>query len=173
MTVQIINRPGVAGAVLQTPLRLIEWVTDHFPPNDQFTVNRKPLELGGGNFYTMFSTSHVSHFISNVTCHVSCVRWKVFFLSVLFCFLLHICGASWWRVCYQWGRPHLVLGKGGLFESLIHNGVCRTSPGSWVWALSAKTKCFKKTAWVMNRVSSLVNVWPCTSSNYSEIHQTL
>ena len=53
----IINRPGVAGAVLQTPLLLrregafvthlfIDTLTDPFPPNLQNIITPKPLELG-------------------------------------------------------------------------------------------------------------------------------
>ena len=45
--VLVISRPGVAGAVLQTPLSfinsLIQWLRDPFPPNLQnnFTPKRK------------------------------------------------------------------------------------------------------------------------------------
>ncbi len=35
----IINRPGVAGVVLQTPQSLIKSVTDAFPPNLQNIIN--------------------------------------------------------------------------------------------------------------------------------------
>ena len=42
----MINRPGVAEAVLQTPSSLTESVTDPFPPNLQDIINPKPLELG-------------------------------------------------------------------------------------------------------------------------------
>ena len=43
---QVINRHGVAGAVLQTPSSLIDRLSDPFPPNLQNTINHKPLELG-------------------------------------------------------------------------------------------------------------------------------
>ena len=42
----IINRPGAAGAVLQTPLSLIKSVRDPFPPDIQQTFLPNPLELG-------------------------------------------------------------------------------------------------------------------------------
>ena len=42
----IINRPGVAGAVLQSPPLLIDSVSQPFPPNLQNTINHKPKELG-------------------------------------------------------------------------------------------------------------------------------
>ena len=42
----VVNRPGVARAVLQTPLSLIDSVSHPFPPNIQQTFNPKPLQLG-------------------------------------------------------------------------------------------------------------------------------
>ena len=38
----IVNKPGVAAAVLQTPLSLIESVSDPFPPNLQNIITPKP-----------------------------------------------------------------------------------------------------------------------------------
>ena len=69
----LVNRPGVAGAVLQTPLWLIDSFSHHFPPNLQDIINPKTLELGSWNFERMFTPHHVSH----VRCHVSCVRCQV------------------------------------------------------------------------------------------------
>ena len=43
----LINRPGVAGAVLQTASSLIKSVMHPFPPNLQDIINPKPLELEG------------------------------------------------------------------------------------------------------------------------------
>ena len=43
----IINRPGVAGVVLQTPPSLIKSVTDAFSPNLQNIITPKPLEIEG------------------------------------------------------------------------------------------------------------------------------
>ena len=84
---KLFNRPGVAGAFLQTPPSLTDWVSDPFPSNLQNTITPKPLELGTWNFYTLFTTCHVScvtcH-LSHVTCHdtwyVTCHIKLVFFL---------------------------------------------------------------------------------------------
>ena len=46
--------------------------------------------------------SHVTCQVSGVTCHLSGVRCHIFFF-------LQSDGASRWRVCYQRGRPRLVL----------------------------------------------------------------
>ena len=40
--ISIFNRPGVAGAVPQTPLLLIDSVGEPFPPNLQDIINHKP-----------------------------------------------------------------------------------------------------------------------------------
>ena len=46
----VVNRPGVAGAVLQTPSSLInsliDSLTDPFPQNLQNIITPEPLELG-------------------------------------------------------------------------------------------------------------------------------
>ena len=47
----------------------------------------------------MFTTHRVSH----VTCHVSSVMCHVIY------FLLQSGGGIWWKGCYQWGLPCLVL----------------------------------------------------------------
>ena len=71
----IFNRPGVAGAVLQTPSWLSDWLSHPFPPNLQDIINLKHLELGSLNFERMITPNHVSHVklhMSGVTCQVSC-----------------------------------------------------------------------------------------------------
>ena len=40
----LVNRPGVAGAVLQTPPLLTDYLSNPFPPNLQNTINPKPLK---------------------------------------------------------------------------------------------------------------------------------
>ena len=68
--------------VRQTPLSFIHWVTHPFLPNIHNTSNPKPLKLEIWNFYTMFTTSHVSH----VTCNMSHKNWFFFFkLAELVC----------------------------------------------------------------------------------------
>ena len=47
MITHIINRPCVAGVVLQTPPSLIKSVTDAFPPNLQNIITPKPLKIEG------------------------------------------------------------------------------------------------------------------------------
>ena len=42
-------------------------------------------------------TGHMSHVLRHNIC--------------IFCFVLFSGGASWWRVCYQWGLPRLVWQK--------------------------------------------------------------
>ena len=63
------NRPGVAGAALQTPLTfihtLIDSVTDPFPPNLQAIITPKPLELGSCIFFR-----ECSHHVFCVMCDV-------------------------------------------------------------------------------------------------------
>ena len=53
--------------------------------------------------------------MSHVMCHVSCVTCHV---SYIYFFLLQNGGASWWRVCYQRGRPRLVFINSKLFRRL-------------------------------------------------------
>ena len=92
----IINRPGVAGAVLQSPLLLIHsfnnWFSDPFPPNLQNIRTPKPEELGSWNFERMFTPHHlwIVCQVSGVTCQVSHVRCHmsgVKFFSSYFLFL--------------------------------------------------------------------------------------
>ena len=73
------NRPGVARAVLQTPLSFIQSATDPFPPHLQNIISPKPLEQGTSNFDTMFTNPDVSWVrchVSHVTCDVSHVKCK-------------------------------------------------------------------------------------------------
>ena len=98
----IIPRGGVAwGRVCACSLRsrfvnwLTNWFSHPFPPHLQNTKNPKPLEIGTWIIYTLFTTCHVSC----VMCHMSHVTHHIFFWQ--------IGEASWWRVCYQSGLPHL------------------------------------------------------------------
>ena len=66
----IINRPGVAGAVLQSPLWLIKWLSDWVILKFKYiasTVNLKPEELGSSNFGEC--SSHTMCHVSPFTCH--------------------------------------------------------------------------------------------------------
>ena len=51
--------------------------------------------------------------MSPVTCHMSCVTWIFFFII----FFWQNGDAYWWRVCYQWGLPRLILMEAILFCS--------------------------------------------------------
>ena len=49
--------------------------------------------------------------VSGVRCHMSNVRYHMSGVTCHFfvCFFGQIGGARWWRVCYQWGLPRLVI----------------------------------------------------------------
>ena len=84
----LFNRPGVAGAVLQTPPSLIDSfihsLSDPLWKYLQKIITPKPFELGTWNFDTMFTIPYVSCVTCHVlcvTCHVSrvtCKNWKCF-----------------------------------------------------------------------------------------------
>ena len=109
----LFNRPGLAGAVLQTPLSFIHSFinqfsessfssrySNHFPDH---TVRANELKFWENIHHMSYVTCHMSHVtrhMSHVLCHVS--------LLLLFIFVGKSCGASWWRVCYQRGLPHLI-----------------------------------------------------------------
>ena len=76
----------------------------------------------------MCHVSRVTYHVSCVTCHVSPVMCQHIFLQSG--------GASWWRVCYQWGLPHQVL-----IDSLIHSVTYSSKYSS--------TKLYSKTARAM------------------------
>ena len=76
----------------------------------QDTFTTKPEKLGSWNFERRFTFPHyhmscVTDHVSHVMCHVSHVM-NFFFLLLFFG---HSGEASWWRVFYQRGLPHLVL----------------------------------------------------------------
>ena len=72
----VLNRPGVAGAVLQSPPSFADWLINSvilyskYLPN---TPNPKPEEIGSWNFERMF----IWYYVSCVKCHVSCVTCHV------------------------------------------------------------------------------------------------
>ena len=120
------NRPGVAGAVLQSRPLFIHWVILKFKYLLN-TVNPKPKDLRSWNFERMF----FPHYVSFVTCHVSHVRCHVppvwchvppvgCHMSPVACHFFPLIqqsdGASRWRVCYQQVLPRLVSIQGGSFN---------------------------------------------------------
>ena len=83
---QMIIRPSVAGAVLQTASSLIDWFShSSFVEISQDTFTPKPYELGNWHFERMSTSRHVSHVtchVSRVTCHMSHVKKEnIFFLT--------------------------------------------------------------------------------------------
>ena len=82
----LINRPGVAWAVLQTPPLLINWLTDwwFFEISSKLcvsqTVKARKLKFWGNVHYPLCVMCHMScvtcH-VSHVTCHMSHVKCHV------------------------------------------------------------------------------------------------
>ena len=73
--INLVNRPSVAEALLQTALSFIKWPNHASWKYLQNIINPKPLELGTWYFETMFITPCVSgviYHVSHVTCYVSC-----------------------------------------------------------------------------------------------------
>ena len=101
----IINRPSVAEAVLQTTLllihSLINSVSHSFPQNLQDTFISKQYELSTWNFERICTSLQ----LSNVICPISCVTCHMQFVVLLF---LESGGVCWLRAYYQWGLPRLV-----------------------------------------------------------------
>ena len=106
----LINRPCVARAVLQTPLLVINWVSHPLWKYLQQTFIPKPEKLGSWTFERRLTFPH----LSCVRCHMSCVRchmlYVTFQMSHIKCpILMGQSGeASQGRVCYQLGLPRLV-----------------------------------------------------------------
>ena len=67
---KIFNRPDIAGAVLQTPLSFIYYLSHFFSPNLQNIITYQPLEL------TFLEKVHPPPH-THVTCHVSSVMDQV------------------------------------------------------------------------------------------------
>ena len=123
----LINRPGEAGAVLQTPLLLIEMISSliNWVTESSF-VKISSKHLHSQTFRDMDLTFWESvHLTQRVTCHMSCVMCHVScvmcHVSCVMCHMLHFylflniffyCrqsgGSSRRRVCYQRGLPCLV-----------------------------------------------------------------
>ena len=87
----VFNRPGVAGAVLQTALLLIK-VTDGLWKYIQNTVNPKPKKLkaeilGECSSHTISHVSRVTCHMSHVTCHLSGVTCHKSFFKNIFIYI--------------------------------------------------------------------------------------
>ena len=96
----IINRPGVAGAVLKSPLSLIDLLVEPSFSLNIFQTLLIPNQKSW-NFERMFIPHYVSCVMchmSHVTCHLLQVTYHMLFF--LFNFFIYINEwAGWWRVC--------------------------------------------------------------------------
>ena len=117
----VFNKPGIAGAVLQTPPSLGYSLSHRSffskPSKHHYTQTLWAREL---KFWeNVHPRPRVTCQLSGVTCHVSSVRCQVSGyrcyvsgvisqVSVFLSFFGQSGGASPWRVCYQRGLPHLV-----------------------------------------------------------------
>ena len=95
-------RPGVAGAVLQTPPPLINWLSESsFSSRSSNVITPKPLELESWSFERMF----ILHHVSCVPCHMSPVTYYMCcitcHLSGVTCHLSHVtCHMSCFQFCF-------------------------------------------------------------------------
>ena len=136
----VINRPGVAGAVLQAPLSLIHsfcrsaysFKSSKYHTTQTVMVRELTFWENAHPHNMSHVKCHVSHVMchmSIVTCHVSHVMCNMAQLYIYFfpLFFWQIGEAFWWRVCYQWGLPRLGysltdMAKPGLFyKHLVTN----------------------------------------------------
>ena len=93
----LFNRPGVAGAVLQTPLLLTDSVNESFILYENiFTWALLPQKLisSQGPYCPRSSILTIWVFVSSI--------------QMLLFFVVQQGGTSRWRVCYQWGLTSLV-----------------------------------------------------------------
>ena len=144
MTRCLINRPGVAWAVPQSPLLLVHLISDPFVQKLQDTVYPKPEELGIKYVHPPpHATCHVSHptfHMSCVMCHVSFVRFQVSGvrcqMSLFFYKVLELVGVGSvinWAYFVQfltdlaWPAVQKGTREGHSLNSLNDNCICRTS----------------------------------------------
>ena len=104
---QIINRPGVAGAVLQTASSLTDTVShSSFVKISSEHLHSQTIKARKLKFWEkVHLPPPVMFHESYVTCHVSPVT---FHMSLNFIYFWQSGEASRWRVYYQWGLPRLV-----------------------------------------------------------------
>ena len=108
----IFNRPGVAGAVLQSPPSIIDWLIEWLSdPLVKISSKHSQSQTGRARVLKFWENVHPTLYfmchMSPVNCHVSCVTYHMYFLS--FKKIGQRGGASQWRVCYQHGLPCLVI----------------------------------------------------------------
>ena len=121
----VIHRPGVTAAVLQTALSiihsLINWVRNPLPPNLQNIITLKPLEPTSWHLWKNVNP------ISCVMCHVWCVMRDV--LCVM-CYVLCV-------MCYVLCVMYYVLCLMSYILYLMSYVLCLMSYMSYVWCLSS------------------------------------
>ena len=115
----IFNRPGVAGAVLETPPSLIDRVSKQ-SFSSKSSKHHKFQTITARHLKCLHKVHHqscVMCHMSCITCHVSCVMCHVSCVTchvspdtcnLFYFFFLQINRASRWRACYQRGLPRLV-----------------------------------------------------------------
>ena len=100
------NIPGVAWAVLQTPLSMIHTLSNSsFSSKSSKYVHLQTVWARDQKFWENVHFP-VTCNVSCVTCHMSPIKYRV--SQFLFVFGQSR-WATWWRVCYQWGLRRLVL----------------------------------------------------------------
>ena len=117
----VFNRPGVAGAVLQSPPWLINALSLVMVCGNIFKVPSIPNHKSWGA--EIFERTFTPHHVSHVTCPMSRVRCHM---------SLFYCGAFRGRVCYQRGLPRLVFEafpywRGGISASGSATEDCKRS----------------------------------------------
>ena len=116
----LVNRPGLAGTVLQTPLWFIDWLSHPFPPNLQkslhLNLKSKRVEVWRECLpppRVTYQVSRVRYHVSGVMSQVSRVRCHVVGVT---CYILHIyiffLRTKWWGQLVEgllsMGPPRLV-----------------------------------------------------------------
>ena len=105
----IINRPGVAGAVLQTASSLINCFTDLLAHGS--SQRHHSPTVGNGACIHKIDLITIFQEILNLDGHQKRTTGSItaILLQKMIFFSFKQSGeAGWWRVCYQWGLPRLL-----------------------------------------------------------------
>ena len=116
------NRPGVGGAVLQTPLSWIDSV-NHWSFSSKYSKHHKSQTVRARDLqfwhnvnhllcvmcqmsFVMCHMSYVTYHMSHVTCPMLqffsyLILYMYIYLFYVYIFGWQIGGTTWWRVCYK------------------------------------------------------------------------